>query len=122
MDNDSDACEMITAFLTIYDHRFQVTVASDPAAALRAIEIATFDIYIFDNWLPRKNGVEFCAELRGKGDRTPIIIYSGVSDPTSIVRSYAAGANEYLVKPAGLLSLGPTIDKLLKNADVMAVS
>jgi DNA-binding response OmpR family regulator len=60
---------------------------------------ARFDAVILDVNLPDGDGRDFCVQLREQGYNMPIIILTGASEETDIVRGLNAGANDYISKP-----------------------
>jgi two-component system, response regulator PdtaR len=57
------------------------------------------DLYLFDIEMPKVDGLQAAAELAGKGLRRPVVVVTGVDDPTLIDRSIASGVGAYLTKP-----------------------
>lgn len=62
------------------------------------------DVIFLDLNLPRKDGREVLAEIKGDGDlkRIPVVILTTSRAERDIVASYDLGANCYIVKPADL--------------------
>ena len=58
-----------------------------------------FDLYILDNWLPDKSGVELCRAIREFDSDTPILFYSAAAYAKDVQEGLLAGAQAYLVKP-----------------------
>jgi two-component system, chemotaxis family, chemotaxis protein CheY len=59
------------------------------------------DAILLDWHMPVMNGVEFLSALRlSRIQRKPFVIYCTTeNDPADIARAFAAGADEYLLKP-----------------------
>jgi CheY-like chemotaxis protein len=57
---------------------------------------------LLDLNMPRKDGFEVLAEVKGDQDLSiiPIVVFSTSSAPEHIKRSYSSHANAYVVKPA----------------------
>jgi DNA-binding response OmpR family regulator len=66
---------------------------------------ARFDALLLDVSLPDGDGRDFCKSLRKRGMRTPIIMLTGSSEESDIVRGLDAGANDYVSKPFRLNEL-----------------
>jgi len=66
--------------------------------ALTLLEEDSFDAIILDYDLPEINGIEFLKILRGKGDVTPVIIYTGVGREQAAIAALNNGANFFLKK------------------------
>jgi len=58
-----------------------------------------FDLYILDNWLPGKSGVELCRAIREFDPHTPILFYSAAAYAKDVQEGLLAGAQAYIVKP-----------------------
>ena len=84
-----------------------LTLAADGQEALEALETLQPDLIVTDCQMPRLDGIGMTRRLRGRGDRTPIIMMSGQTDPTVRNLALSAGVNQYLTKPlnAGALNL-----------------
>lgn len=79
--------------------------APSPRPGKTAETGARFDAIILDVSLPDGDGRDFCADLRRKGKRIPIIILTGSDDETDVVRGLDAGANDYVAKPFRIAEL-----------------
>ena len=64
-----------------------------------------FDALILDVGLPDGDGRDFCADLRKKGLRMPIIMLTGSDEEADVVRGLDAGANDYVAKPFRIAEL-----------------
>ncbi|MEI6633630.1 MAG: response regulator [Chlamydiota bacterium] len=85
-------------------------VAGDGAAALaslRAAGAALPDLILLDLNLPRKNGLEFLAEMKADValKRIPVIVLTGSEAEEDIERAYELHANCYIVKPSTIKGL-----------------
>ncbi|HME39786.1 MAG TPA: response regulator transcription factor [Steroidobacteraceae bacterium] len=64
-----------------------------------------FDAIILDVGLPDGDGRDYCAELRRRGVKAPIIILTGSGEEIDVVRGLEAGSNDYVTKPFRLPEL-----------------
>ena len=62
VDDDEDACEMLS--LLLKSHRIDATCARSAAEAWLKIKAECFDLYLLDAWLPHLDGFEFCRQIR----------------------------------------------------------
>ncbi|MDA0108812.1 response regulator transcription factor [Vibrio sp. La 4.2.2] len=76
-----------------------VTHSTDGVDGLHEAVTADFDVIILDIMLPKKDGFEVLAELRGQGHATPVIILSAKHSVEERVQGLQSGADDYLVKP-----------------------
>ena len=81
--------------------------AEDGAAAVEAAHRAMPDLFLLDVQMPRRDGFETCAWIRGMpgGESIPILIVTGRDDLTCIEKAFEVGATDFVIKPinAGLL-------------------
>ncbi|MDB5055470.1 MAG: two-component response regulator [Bacilli bacterium] len=78
---------------------FRVKWALNADEADMFIERDTFDIFLLDWMMPKKNGIAFCKELRAARNLTPILILTAKDAISDKVMGLNAGADDYLVKP-----------------------
>jgi two-component system, response regulator PdtaR len=57
------------------------------------------DLYLFDIEMPYLDGLAAAVRLAGEGFRRPVVIVTGVDDPSLVERSIASGVSAYLTKP-----------------------
>jgi len=57
------------------------------------------DLYLFDIEMPALDGLAAAVQLAGEGLRRPVVILTGVDDPSLVERSIASGVSAYLTKP-----------------------
>ena len=57
------------------------------------------DLYLFDIEMPTLDGLAAAVQLAGEGFRRPVVIVTGVDDPSLVERSIASGVSAYLTKP-----------------------
>ena len=81
----------------------QVTVETDGQAGLAAARQLRPDLVVLDWMMPRMNGLEVCAALRAEPDqalaRTPVLLLTAKAQEPDLERGFAAGADDYVVKP-----------------------
>ena len=80
---------------------FEVDTASDGNSALSLIRGKDYDITILDIMLPGANGFEVCKALRGKS-KCPIVFLTALGNESNILKGYATGCDDYVVKPFSL--------------------
>jgi DNA-binding response OmpR family regulator len=90
-----DSRDLATHILTEYT----LTCAHNFNEGLRLARQGGFDLYLLDNWLPDKSGVELCRAIREFDPHTPILFYSAAAYERDIEEAIRAGAQDYLAKP-----------------------
>lgn len=58
-----------------------------------------FDLLILDLGLPGRDGFHVLEELRGRGERMPVLILTARRDVEATVAGLEGGANDYITKP-----------------------
>ncbi len=77
---------------------FEVDTALSVDEAFRKMEQQTYDAVISDYEMPQKNGLNFLAELRGKRNKIPFILFTGKGREEVAIKALNLGANYYLNK------------------------
>lgn len=78
---------------------YSTMVAEDGASALLLTRTGEFDMVILDIGLPTLDGFEVLNQLRGEGDRTPVIVLTARDSVGDTVSGLENGANDYMTKP-----------------------
>src|SRR6266513_5915319 len=95
---------------------FQVTTASDGEAGLNLALAKTFDLFIIDVMLPKRDGWSIVATLKRKDVRTPILLLTARDSVRDRVKGLELGADDYLVKPFAFSELLARVRSLLRRA------
>jgi two-component system NtrC family sensor kinase len=79
-----------------------VIAASDAPSALRLLHKEGCDLIVMDIAMPGVDGLALCRLLRAQAAtrQLPIIIFSASDDENRKVEAFAAGADDYIVKPS----------------------
>jgi two-component system KDP operon response regulator KdpE len=94
-----DDPQMLRALrITLSAHGYDVTTASDGAAALDAAIRIHPDLVVLDLGMPGLTGLEVIEALRG-WTVVPILVVSGRSESWDKVEALDAGADDYVTKP-----------------------
>jgi response regulator NasT len=83
--------------------------AADGAQALELARTTAPDLYLFDIEMPNIDGLEAATQLAAEGLRRPVVVVTGVEDPSLIERSIASGVSAYLTKPVDSRELAAAI-------------
>lgn len=94
---------------------YTVETAGDGDAALAAIDRSRPDCLILDLSMPRRNGLDVCRDLRGRGDDVPILVLTARQQVSDRVAGLDAGADDYLAKPFALEELLARVRALLRR-------
>ena len=83
---------------------------SDGEQAVALAQEALPDVYLFDIEMPSLDGLDAAARLADEGLRRPVVVITGVDDPSLVERSIASGVSAYLTKPIDARELKAAIE------------
>lgn len=98
--DDSDVIRKVTRRLMDRMH-FEISEADSGQAALAQCAKQMPDVIILDWLMPSMSGIEVMDALKNSSsDRLPYVLYCTTeNDPADLSRAFAAGADDYLLKP-----------------------
>ena len=80
-----------------------------------------YDLILLDNMLPKKTGLEVCAEGRSRGKNMPIIMLTVQDEIPTKVSLLNAGADDYVTKPFSFEELSARIRAVLRRPQASLV-
>jgi AmiR/NasT family two-component response regulator len=83
---------------------------SDGEQAVAAAKESHPDLYLFDIEMPNLDGLAAAGRLADEGFRRPVVVITGVDDPSLVERSIASGVSAYLTKPIDARELEAAIE------------
>lgn len=95
---------------------FQAEVAPDASTAARAVAQEKPDLLVLDLMLPGRDGLELLGELRASRCDVPVLILSARGEELDKLRGFRLGADDYVVKPVGVLELIARVEAILRRA------
>jgi signal transduction histidine kinase len=105
-DNESHI-ELITDELVEALPNWTIDVAPTLAEARRRIQACTYDLFMLDFRLPDGDGIEMLREIRTRQPETPVLFVTTASSAKLAVDAMKLGADDYIVKEEGYLSVLP---------------
>ena len=96
-------------------YQVDVVESGEEALQLLLIDSILFDVLILDVMLPGKDGFSVMSELRQAGQFIPTLMLTARGHPDDVLRGFAAGADDYLMKPFELAILIARIHGLLRR-------
>jgi NADPH-dependent glutamate synthase beta subunit-like oxidoreductase/CheY-like chemotaxis protein/NAD-dependent dihydropyrimidine dehydrogenase PreA subunit len=116
VDDEAIMRESLRDWLT--DDGYQVEIAEDGDAALKAIDKQDFGLAIVDLMLPGKNGIEVLREAKARRPYLKGIIITAYASVPTAVEAMKEGAVDYLPKPVQLNQLEALIRDALGPVQV----
>ena len=105
VDDDENVRHVFERMLST--HGYSVSSASDGTTALEAVRRQPPDVVLLDVSMPGVDGFEICKRL--KRDQltrlTPVILVSAIDARAARIAAFAAGADDFLSKPADATEL-----------------
>ena len=116
VEDDTDICELIAFRLVRMGH--EVVTEHDGEGGLAAARSELPDLVVLDWMMPRLTGLEVCVALRDDPQlaRVPIILLTSNAQEADVQRGFAAGADDYIVKPFSPRELASRVDALLDRS------
>lgn len=80
-----------------------VNTAADGVIALAKLERIKVDVILLDIEMPRMNGLEVLKKLREMRNRTPVVMFSSLTQrgASATIEALMLGAKDYVMKPGG---------------------
>lgn len=93
---------------------------ADGLNALRFLEHERYDLVLLDIGLPRLDGLSLLAELRRRGDATPVLMLTERSDIEDRISALDVGADDYIGKPFDFRELAARCRALTRRRQAQA--
>ena len=119
VDDDAAVTNYFMVFL-VQTGLFEPSVVNDSREVAGLLQRERFDAILLDMDMPNVSGMDILRAMRGKGDDTPAVILTGVSDVDLAVRAMKLGAFDYLTKPVDDETLVQVIEAAIENRTLHA--
>jgi len=97
------------------EHGYVVDAVADGADALAYLRSYQYEVAVLDWRMPKRTGIEVLAEMRTRGDRTPVLMLTARDATEDRVEGLNRGADDYLVKPFSFAELAARITALQRR-------
>jgi DNA-binding response OmpR family regulator len=95
---------------------YDVTHAATGADGLALAKRTQPDLIILDLMLPAMSGFTVLQRLRDEGREAPVLIMTALGTEEEKLRGFGLGADDYVVKPCGLLEILARVKALLRRS------
>ena len=102
------------------EQRYRVSLVPNGEEGERIAASESFDVVILDMRLPGKSGLDVLQSLRARGFETPILVLTAQDAVDAKVRTFRAGADDYVTKPFAFEELLARVEALSRRPKVLA--
>jgi DNA-binding response OmpR family regulator len=102
------------------EQRYRVSLVPNGEEGERIAASESFDVVILDMRLPGKSGLDVLQSLRSRGFETPVLVLTAQDAVDAKVRTFRAGADDYVTKPFAFEELLARVEALSRRPKVMA--
>jgi two-component system, OmpR family, response regulator len=113
IEDDRDAADYLAKAFREVGH--VADVAADGEEGLALALDGTYDVFVVDRMLPRRDGLSVIGALRSKGVDTPALILSALGQVDDRVKGLRAGGDDYLAKPYAFSELLARVEVLARR-------
>lgn len=114
IEDDKDLAEAISDYMELDGVEFDF--AYNGLSGLNLALSNSYDIILTDLNMPKMDGIDVCQSLRDKGVSTPILMLTARDTLDDKLTGFAAGSDDYLVKPFAMEELKVRMLALVRRA------
>jgi DNA-binding response OmpR family regulator len=115
VEDNRDICDNIATYLEKCS--YILDFAHDGITAMHLALTNSFDVIVLDLMLPGMDGLSFCRKLRVDAQvETPVLMLTARDTLDDRLKGFAAGADDYLIKPFALQELHARLGALYKRS------
>jgi CheY-like chemotaxis protein len=115
VDDTRDTCDLLVRLFTRCGH--QCACLYDGTGVVEQLRTSRPDLVLLDVMMPQVDGFSVLRMIRGDHDaavaRTPVAMYTAISDPAQQERAVAMGADEWVVKGTPFALLQRRLERFL---------
>jgi diguanylate cyclase (GGDEF)-like protein len=110
---DDDPQILATLRALLATPKVRVSTQSDPLKFWETLEEVAPDLLVLDVDMPQLSGIELCRVVRNdpRWATLPVVFLTALSDAQTVHRLFAAGADDYVIKPI----VGPELVTRIRN-------
>jgi len=104
------------------EQSYAVDIAPDGDRGVQLATLNSYDAIVLDVMLPKRDGLEMCRALRGRGSRVPVLMLTARDTVQDKITGLDAGADDYLTKPFAFGELLARLRALLRRGSELLPS
>jgi DNA-binding NtrC family response regulator len=113
VDDDQEVGECIREYLAA--DGYEVTVCTDPAAALRDVRVGDFHVAIVDLIMPGMDGLDLIEQIRSIDSDVALVVLTGHPSLESASASIERDVSAYLQKPIAYEDFRATMERIARR-------
>ncbi|KTF17329.1 MAG: response regulator transcription factor [Pseudoalteromonas sp.] len=113
VEDDIDLATTIVDYLDIED--IECDHASNGVLGLNLLQVNDYQMIILDVNMPKMDGLTMCKTLREQGKDIPVLMLTARDSLDNKLEGFAAGSDDYLVKPFAMKELVARVQVLAKR-------
>lgn len=122
VEDDKNIREMIYDYFAIHGkNKYKISLAPNGQAGIEKAFEKTYDLLLLDVMLPLVDGFEICKEIRSISD-VPIMFVTARTSQDDMLKGYACGCDDYIIKPIALPVLFEKVKAIIKRSKGMVRS
>jgi two-component system copper resistance phosphate regulon response regulator CusR len=102
------------------EQRYRVSLVPNGEEGERIAASESFDVIILDMRLPGKSGLDVLQSHRARGFETPVLVLTAQDAVDAKVRTFRAGADDYVTKPFAFEELLARVEALSRRPKALA--
>jgi two-component sensor histidine kinase len=110
VDDEPLARQMFVDLLEAHDYRVVAVARGEEAISF----VSEVELVLLDAMLPGRDGWSICREIKELDPLLPVIMVTARTAPEDVVRTFAAGADDYVAKPFHIAELTARIESRLR--------
>lgn len=114
IEDDIELCKILVESLE--EHNMIIDTCNDGESGSYIARTNNYDLFILDNILPRKLGINICKELRLLGNKTPILFMTIQGDTKDKINFLESGADDCISKPFSINELIARIKAITRRS------
>lgn len=122
VDDTKDTCDLLVRLFSRCGH--DCACLYDGTSVVERLRSARHDLVLLDVMMPNLDGFAVLRAIRADADpdvaRTPVAMYTAISDPAQQERAVTMGADEWVVKGTPFALLQRRLERFLGAAEATA--
>ena len=114
VDDEKEIADLIEIYLV--SDGYKVFKAENAAQGLEILEKEEIHLVLLDIMMPGMNGLDMCKKIR-ETNNIPIIMLSAKSTDLDKILGLGTGADDYVVKPFGIMELQARVKAVLRRTE-----